>query len=159
MFKLIGGAIVMIAATLLGMAKYNELCERRKALADIHAGGVKILNALRCMCLPLYECFKEGGGFFSEAAQIMETGLLPGEAVREAAGKWHMLTKEDREIISRFSGGLSAQDCKGQISNTQLFLKELEGAIKDAQHQLETRGKLFVKGSILSAAAVVLLLL
>ena len=85
--------------------------------------------------------------------------MLPEEAIKDTAHGVKVLKKEDLNIIERFASGLSAQDLKGQIANMELFTKLLETEIKNATDELNNRGKLYVKGSMLTAAAVVLLLI
>lgn len=159
MLKLVGAATVLLAAGLLGMKKYNDLNERRRNLCIVRDGAQKIENTLRCMCAPLYECFLSGGSFFEKAAVAMTDGLMPSEAVREARRSIGVFTKEDKEIIERFADGLCAQDASGQMANLSLFIKELDINIEHAQNDLNTKGTLFVKGSILAAAALVLIII
>lgn len=158
MFKIIGSMVVLLSATLLGMKKYNDFFERRKILESIRDGSMQVENSLRCMCLPLHESFIGGGEFFKSAAKKISAGMLPEEAVRETAHNIHTLNSEDLQLIERFALGLCAQDCKGQLANIRLFINELDGKIAHATNELNTRGKLYVKGSILTAAAIVLLL-
>lgn len=159
MFKIIGSIVVLLSATLWGMQRYSELYERKRILCIIRDGSEKIRRNLCCMCMELYECFLQGGEFFEKAAGEMHAGALPGKAVNNAADSFRALNSEDRNIIMRFAAGLSADDCKGQIANIELFLKELEHNIDNASSELAQKGSLSVKGSILSALAVVLLLL
>lgn len=159
MFKFIGAIIVIGAAGLIGMSRYSQLYERKRTLSLISDGAEKIHNNLKCMCMPLYECFLSGGEFFSKAAKKIADGASPGEAVREVAYTMSYLTQEDISIIERFSEGLSAHNCDGQMRNTELFIKELSRNIEKSAEDLETKGKLTVKGSILAAAAVVLVLI
>ena len=111
------------------------------------------------MCMPLYECFLSGGEFFEKAALCIKSGELPSEAVRNTALVTQCLKKGDKDIILRFADGLCAYDCNGQIANIELLLREIDGSIEDASGELKTKGTLFVKGSILAAAAVVLILI
>lgn len=157
MFKIIGSVIVLLSATLFGMKKYNDFFERKKTLLSLRDGAVQIENTLRCTCAPLHESFMSGGSFFKQAAEKISAGELPEQAVKNAAQKLHILKEEDLRITERFAKGLCAQDCKGQLANISLFIKNLDGQIKNASAELDTRGKLYVKGSILAAAAVVLL--
>lgn len=150
--------MVILSSGLIGITKYNELYERKIALRSICDGAQRIKNSLSCMCAPLYECFLSGGAFFEKAALDMREGNPPGVAVRNGALGEHCLKKEDREKILRFADGLSAPDCTGQLANIELFIKEIEISMEDAAKELKTKGTLFVKGSILAALAVVLVL-
>lgn len=159
MFKITGAIAVMLSATLFGMNQYTDFLTRKKVLQSIRDGSVQVGNTLRCMCSPLHESFMCGGKFFISAAEKIACGTSPQEAVIESAKEFHGLRQEDFNIIERFAMGLCAQDCKGQITNIELFIKSLDIQITHASSELDTRGKLYVKGSILTAAAVVLLLI
>ena len=158
MFKIIGAAVVIMAAGLIGMGKYNELYERKCILAEIKAGAERILSSLKCMCMPLYECFLGGGDFFKKAAELIADGMLPSDAVKNTVLDVRCITKEERETVMRFADGLCAEDCEGQVRNAELFLSEIERYIESADAELNTKGKLFVKGSLLGATALVLIL-
>ena len=159
MFKIIGAAAVIIAAGLIGNGKYSEYCERKRILCILRDGAEKIRSNLKCMCMPLYECFLYAGEFFEKAAGIMAQGELPSSAVKTLARELHQLTKEEKDCVYRFADGLCAKNCEGQIRNTELFISELERLIEKATGELNTKGKLFVKGSLLIAAALVLILI
>ena len=158
MFKLIGAVIVLLSSTLFGMSKYSRIFERQRCLYEIRDGSMRMENIIRCMNSPLHEAFLSGGSFFEDSAEKIKGGILPSEAVWETAQKMP-LTKHDLSIIRRFSEGLCAEDSKGQIENMKLFIKELDGAIASSVRELETRGKLYVKGSILVGAAFVLMII
>lgn len=149
----------MLAATMMGMKKYQDFFERKRILQSISDGSIKIKETLRCVCLPLHESFLCGGEFFSLASEKINEGMLPESAVNESAKRYPCLREEDRRIIARFARGLDAQDCKGQISNLEVFIKDMESALLHASAELKTKGTLYVKGSILTAAAIVLLLI
>ena len=144
---------------MMGMRKYGNFYERKRLLQSIYDGSIKIKENIRCICAPLHESFLCGGEFFCTASRKIGEGFLPEEAVCESAREFPSLTAEDRRIISRYAKGLNAEDCKGQLSNLELFTKDMEKALASATTELNTRGKLYVKGSILTAAAVVLLLI
>ncbi len=159
MFKIIGATVVLLSATLFGMKKYNEIFERKRTLQEIYDGCTQVKNSLRCMCLPLHESFLCGGSFFESAAEKIANGVLPCDAVKDTAFSLHVLSGEDLRIATRFAEGLVAQDCAGQLANIERFAEALKEEIKNASLELNSRGKLYVKGSILTAAAAVLLLI
>lgn len=159
MFKIIGAVIVIGAAGLIGMSKYSRLYERKRNLSLILNGAERIHNNLKCMCMPLYECFLDGGEFFRKAAEKMSEGVTPTDAVMEVAQNMTSLTKEDISALERFSKGMSVHNCEGQMRNTELFINELSRNIKKSAEDLETKGKLAVKGYFLAATAVVLVLI
>ena len=140
------------------MKRYNGFFERKRLLENILDGSEKIRETIRCTCSPLHESFMWGGEFFSLASEKIKNGNLPESAVNETADGFGFLTNEDRRIIGRFAKGLNAEDCKGQLSNLDIFIKDIKEAVSNASKELDTKGRLYVKGSILTAAAVVLLL-
>ena len=159
MFKIIGAMTVIITAGFFGIKKYGEFYERKRILLIMRDGAEKIRSNLKCMCMPLYECFLCGGEFFENAAKRISEGELPSAAVKASCERLCQLTKEDRDCVIRFADGLFANDCEGQVRNAELFITEIERRIENASFELETKGKLFVKGSFLTAAAVVLILI
>ena len=159
MLKLMGAAAVILAAGILGIKKYNELCERKRILQAIRDGAQIMHSNIECMCMPLDECFLGGGEFFLRGAELMREGNLPCDAVKKAAEGIVFLSEEDRACICRFAEGLCAQNSHGQIRNLKLFESELERCIASASKDIETKGKLFVKGSFLGGTAVALFLL
>lgn len=150
---------MIIAAGFIGIKKYGELYERKRILLIMRDGAEKIRNNLKCMCMPLYECFMHGGEFFEKAAKRISEGEHPSSAVRNSCERIGQLTEEDRMCVLRFADGLSANDCEGQVRNAELFITEMEIQAEKASYELETKGKLFVKGSLLVAAAIVLILI
>lgn len=159
MFRIIGSAVVILSATLFGMRQYNTYFERKKTLQDMLDGCRLIESKLMCLHAPLHESFMGSGDFFENARTQILSGLLPEEAVRNTAYELHFLKKEDIGIIERFASGLCASSCDGQLSNLGVFKAELERVLEEATGELNLKGKLCVKGSILAAAAIVLLLI
>ena len=159
MLKIIGSAVVLLAATLFGMRKYSSYFERRKALEDILDGCRQTESKLMCLHAPLHESFMGSGTFFENARKEILEGFLPEEAVKNVAYQLHFLKKEDLRIIERFASGLCASSCEGQLSNLAVFKAELERVLEEATGELNLKGKLCIKGSILAAAAIVLLLI
>ena len=128
-------------------------------ICSIYDGLAQVENTIRCTCAPLHESFKAGGEFFYTAAEKISEGYSPEAAVIESASAISSLNKEDMNLILRFAKGLNADDCKGQIDNLMLFKSGLDKQLTHAVNELQSKGKLYIKGSILTAMAVVLILL
>ena len=159
MLKFVGGLTVIISFALLGTRKYNLLLKRCKMLENTRSQTLLLLGKLRCLCMPLYECFKASGGIFKEAAEYIEKGLAPKDALKKAVSDCTALTEKDRDIFISFANGFDADSCEGQIANTELFYENITLRIEDARDELKTKGKLSIEGSILMGTALVLLLL
>ena len=144
---------------MLGIGKYNSLFERKRLLQNIYDGSIKIKETIRVIHSPLHESFLMGGDFFKSASEKIGKGLLPEDAVNESMAEFPSLKEDDKRIISRFARGLNAQDFAGQISNLELFSEDIKRNISHATQELDTKGRLYVKGSILCAMAIVLLLI
>ncbi|MBQ3022627.1 MAG: stage III sporulation protein AB [Clostridia bacterium] len=159
MLKIIGSAVVILSATLFGIKKYNTLFERKKALSEILDGARSINSKLSALHAPLHEIFMDSGTFFESASKRILAGQLPEEAVKSTAFQVTSLKKDDIRIIESFASGLCASSCEGQLSNLAVFTGEIEKKLMEASTDLDIKGKLCVKGSILTAAAIVLLLI
>lgn len=159
MLKIIGSAVVVLSATLFGMRKYNAFFERKKELAQILEGARKINSKLLALHAPLHEIFMDTTPFFEESAKGIVAGYLPEEAVKNTAFKTEALRGEDIIVIERFATGLCASSCEEQLSNLAVFMTEIGENLAQATTELDLKGKLCVKGSILTAAAIVLLLI
>ena len=109
--------------------------------------------------MPLHECFKESGGIFKDAAEYIEKGLAPKEALKKAVSDCAMLTDKDKDVFISFADGFDADSCDGQIANTELFYENITLRIEDARKEHKTKGKLSIEGSILMGTALVLLLI
>lgn len=158
MLKLTGCLMVILSFTLLGLRKYNFMLKRCKMLENTRAITLLLSGKLRCMCMPLYECFKESGGIFKEAAEYIEKGLAPKDALKKAVADCAVLSGKYKDIFISFADGLDADSCEGQIANTELFYENITLGIEDARAELKTKGKLSVEGSVLMGTALVLLL-
>ncbi len=128
-------------------------------LEESRALTLLLLGKLRCMCMPLDRCFKESGGIFKEAAEYIEKGLAPKDALKKAVSDCAVLTVKDKDMFISFADGFDADSCEGQIANTELFYENITLAIEDARSELKTKGKLSVEGSILMGIALVLFLI
>lgn len=159
MLKIVGSAVVILSATLFGMNKYLAFFDRKKNLADILVGARRINSKLAVLHSPLHEAFMDSSAFFETVSSKILSGQLPEDAVNETATGISSLKSEDLKIIERFSSGLCATSCEEQLANLTVFISELEKSLEEASNELGTKGKLCVKGSILSAAAIVLLLI
>ena len=159
MLKIIGAAVVILSATFYGMGKYFSFFERKKALAEILDGARRISSKISVLNAPLHELFQGCGAFFEKASEGILSGTLPEEAVNSVALSEYALKKDDRRIIERFASGLCATSCEEQKSNLSVFIDELEKSLAKASAELDGKGVLCVKGSILAAAATVLLLI
>ena len=159
MFKLLGAVVVLLSAVLFGIGKYNTFFERKRVLSELLDGTRSIEMELRCTCAPLYDCFLGSGDFYKRSASLISQGLLPEEAVKTIAYETPSLKNEDLKVIERFAVGLCAKDCEGQLSNLAIFGEGLKKQLENAEEELDMKGKLCVKGSILTAAAIVLLII
>lgn len=142
-----------------GMKKYSDFSERKRILSDIYDGAIKVSNSLRCACLPLHESFLVGGDFFENAATGIRHGKLPMQAVEESMSQYPVLKNADKLNILRFARGLDAKDCNGQLANLDIFINDTKKALAESESELNTKGRLYIKGSMLIAAAIVLLLI
>ncbi len=159
MLKIIGALTVLSGAVLMGITGYYRLSGRVRALCRVQSSANIIEMRLRCMCMPLDDCFADTDEIFSLASQLIKKGISPAEALLQSAEKHAFLQKEDIEIFKSYALGLNSDDCEGQLAGVKMFSARIENALKNAEKDLNTRGKLTLQGSILLGAAVVIILI
>ena len=159
MFKIAGIFIVMTAASIMGLKKRSTLYMRLKLLRETQSAVCAAEAKLRCMRIPLDECFDSCGSVFTEASLNIRNGMLPSEAIKNAVDSESFFNENDRDVLYEFSNGLSADDCEGQISNFRLLSERLKPLIKNASDEAAKKGRLVLEGSILAAAAIILIIL
>ena len=125
MFRIIGAVTVIITAGFIGIKKYGEFYERKRLLLIMRDGAEKIRGNLKCMCMPLYECFIHGGEFFEKAAKRISEGELPSSAVKISCDRLCQLTKEDRDALHS-----AMRILKSEHFNTTQALEEIEKTIE-----------------------------
>ena len=156
MLKIIGAISVICGALMWGMNKCMLLKKRICVLKQSQTAAWNADARIRCLHLPLDECFEGDNGILGDASQLIKEGYLPTDAVIKAAENNRYITERDREIFRGFASGLSAADCEGQLANIKLFCQRTAAAISDAEDDFNTRGKLIFQGSLLCGAAVVI---
>lgn len=159
MLKPAGAFFLLTASLLLGLRKRYSLYKRLNLLRECESAALTVEARLRCLRLPLDECFSGCGGIFSDAAVIIQQGSPPLEAVKKAASRTEFLKDCDRTIFYEYAEGLSSDDCEGQLSNIKMLSLRLGALIEDASAEVAKYGKLAVEGSILAGAAIVLLMI
>lgn len=151
--------MLFIAAVFAGAKKYYALRARCETLYSVRRSVKQTAENLKCMCLPLYECFERCDGIFNAAFKYMNEGLAPEDAVKKAADKSLFLKNDDKKLLFDFASGLNADNCESQIANAALLEKNIDMQIESAQHDFNTRGKLCLQGGVLLGAAAVLILI
>ena len=159
MLKITGAISVICAALLWGMHKCLLLKKRIYFLKNAQTAAWNADTRIRCLHLPLDECFSSDDGIFGYASQLIKEGEFPSEAVMKSVLNNGYIKESDREIFRGFASGLSAADCEGQLSNIKLFCLRIAEAISEAEEDFHTRGKLIFQGSLLLGAAVVIILI
>lgn len=159
MIKITGALLLLAAFLIIGLKKRCALIGRLKLLRESEAAAMTAYSRLKCMCMPLDECFSESGGLFSEAARRMSDGEMPREAMHGAAKANRFLKSCDRAAFSDFADGLTLGDCAGQLSNLEMLRERLRPLAAEAADDAARLGKLCVEGFFLAGAAFALILI
>ena len=158
MYKLLGAIFILLSSVLIGLSIRKTYAGRVKLLSEILYACDTMECKLRCMCLPLYECFSQSGGIFLRASELMKNNDAPTDALKTAVKENEILDSADKEVLFSFADGLHAEDCEGQIENLSMLRQMMARRCADAEKKLDTKGNLAVKGSVLAACAAVILL-
>ncbi len=159
MLKLFGALFIFIAIILVGTNEYTATCERKHTLKSILSSLRLMEGVLRYQCPPLEDCFRKSGGIFLNASKFIEKGLSPCDALKKTISEERFLLNEDKSALYRFANGLYIEDCDGQIANLKALSKEMALLCEDATESVKTKGKLYLRGSVLIGAAFFILLI
>ncbi len=159
MIKITGTLLMLTAFLIIGLKKRYALIGRLSILRASEAAAMTAYSRLKCMCMPLDECFSGSGGLFSDAADRMTDGEMPREAMHNAAIANRFLKSCDKAVFSDFADGLTLSDCAGQLSNLEMLRERLRPLTAEAADDAARLGKLCVEGFFLAGAAFALILI
>lgn len=131
--------LIVIASTYLGIAKSNTLILRKNTLQDF----VLILKNLICRLSYTSDCltdvfndvftdfdFNEQAPFLSQWEQLLISYS-------------HKLKKSDISLLLQFGTTLGCSDLSTQIKHINMYIELLNKQIDDAQHQIDTKSRLY----------------
>lgn len=159
MIKLIGAVMLLASFLLIGIGKRCALTGRLDTLRECEAAAMSAYSRLKCMCMPLDDCFSGSGGLFSDAADRMRRGEMPPAAMRRAAEESRFLKDKDKAVFRDFADGLALCDCDGQLANLEMLRERLRPLAAEAADDAARLGKLCIEGFFLAGAACALILL
>jgi stage III sporulation protein AB len=169
---ILGGALVMGAATYLGWNLAGRLSRRPAELRALQTGLAVLQSEIEWGATPLPAALRSAAAaaegrireLLAEGSARLEGegALLPPEALRSAIasrGPWTSLTATDLAILGALAPILGATGRHDQSRHLALARERLVGAEAGARAELERYERLARWGPVLVGAAIVLILI
>ena len=169
--KLIGSAMVLISASILGIAYSREFSKRPQQLRALQGllqlleNDISFLSSILSDAFErLYRCSSsEVSVFFMDAAKNLRSlsGMNASEAweisVRNNMSKTS-LSREDEQILISFGKMLGNSDLEGQLKNIRLAVSQLKLQEQKAEEQKRKNEAMYRSLGFLGGLAIVILL-
>lgn len=169
--KLIGGIVVIIAFTFLGLFKSKELENRVEHLKDLICLFQLLETQICFMSNVLSEAFSNSAKVFADkpVSKVFESfsenlrdGFTANVAWKESISKWVnclYLNSSDEKILLSFGDSILTPDIDGQIKNIKFILIQLNKQLEIAQADRDNKKKLYLNLGVLSGLAIVIVLI
>jgi len=171
LFKLVGGAMVLISCSMIGFLMAGYYRTRPQVLRNIQTAISMLETEINYGHSPLPEalenvakkCEKQVSELFANTMKYISerSGLTAGEAWEKALIDFSAdsnLTSVDMEILSAFGKYLGASDIQDQIKNIRLTLTHLRQQEACALEERQKNEKMWKYLGVLSGIMVFLLL-
>lgn len=104
----------------------------------------------------------EISGFLSQVQKNLKLEKSFAKAWQEAvesSADTYGLRKSEKDLVSKFGGGLGATDVRGQISLCEMYQKLIGTAIEVAKEEKEKRSKLYLMLGVSAGISIAIILL
>lgn len=168
--KLLGAALVVGSAALIGNTMARNYSERPRQLAEIASAFAVLETEISYVRTPLAEALVRACGtrrgvgtrVFRLAADLIRSSeLLPGEAWRTAVHRvypWSALAPEDRDALLAFGETLGACGAEDQLRHLALARERLRANEVRARDEAERMARMWRYLGVTVGAMVALLL-
>lgn len=169
--KLIGGILVVVASSLIGLMKARDYEKRTEDLRDI-INALQMLESEICyksniLKYALLNCAEAKSGsntsiLFKKTSELLKNRNMTSveawtEALKTNAGKTS-LKEEDVQILLRLGSSLGTSDYEGQVKNIGFIIKQIEGQVVKADAECIKYQAMYRKLGLLSGITVVIML-
>ncbi|MDI7246013.1 MAG: stage III sporulation protein AB [Bacillota bacterium] len=170
MLRLLGAALVVGSATLIGNTVARNYSERPRQLAEIASALAVLETEISYARTPLALALARACGrrrglgtqVFRIAADLVGSGeLLPGEAWQVAVRRmyaWSALASEDREVLLAFGETLGTCGAEDQLRHLALARERLRTNEAGARDEAERMARMWRYLGVTVGAMVALLL-
>ncbi len=166
MYKIIGGALIMICSYLLGNYLKFKIKKRIRAFDEISFALRQLRSEIELKMIPIPKAMKQIGEelgcmFFSECSKrIMTTGLSGAfkTSLMDVRGSY-CFTSDDIAVISSFSSGLGRSNLDGELRQIDYCIEKLDIHSKNVRKEYEQKQTMYVSVSMLVGALIVLVLM
>ena len=170
--KLIGGLMIFIGCTAIGLRLSSRLSARQKALIALMEAMLQMKSSVCGLGMPLAAAFQElsrQSGFILWANVFGTCGRLMSLEFLDGGQAWRRALHENRDELPFGTGDLNhleslgelfgKSDREGQAAVFAMVGEKLSVMEKQAREVHETTGKLYRNLGALGGAAMVLLLI
>lgn len=171
LFKIIGGALVILASSFLGYFFSRDCASRPNQLRDLQGLLQMFENEISFLSNLLVDAFRkiyrssrsDVALFFKDTINnlTLDSGLGASNAWTKAIKeniKKTALNKEDEEILISFGELLGNSDLEGQIKNIKLTLNQLKLQEQKAEENKKKNEAMYRTLGVLGGLAVVIVL-
>lgn len=148
MWQLMMIIIILVCGILLGCSFSQGVVNRRKTLEGIIEALEKMKTYIEFSSMEIFEIIKRSFGNlrgFSDFARIPEdvTFVLWWSKCVSTLGGETGLSKEDKDLLIRFSNGIGVSDVSGQISHIDLYISMFCEKVRLARDEEEKKSRLY----------------
>ena len=165
MYKLVGALVILCACTAYGAGQCVSVKKRKmkliefKKIIEMLRTEIALRNAPLPKAMHLVGCAFGNEVFLNCAELIPEIGAGAAFAacVKNSSRKWGF-TDDDVLAVTGMSDGLGKCTLEEQLRKIDYTLGAVEKQILQAEHDVETKCRLYMGSSVLAGAFAVLLL-
>lgn len=171
MIRIIGGIIIILASTLLGMIFSLETSQKLNTLYEIQKILIMLKGEITYNKAPAADAFlnlsehvKEPfGSFFQKTGQELNQGF--GKTIEtvwyeccDSELKGLAITQEDKQAFRELGACMGYLDAEMQISSITLYSEKLDMRIRESTQGMKEKQKIFKIMGIMGGIFIVLLI-
>ena len=159
--------LILIASSSIGIIYSQKYQKRVDELKDFKTALNMLKTKIRFTYAPLKEVFidiskslqSKTANIFSNVCTYMENNDVTqswNKAINETETS---ITKEDKEILSKFGKLLGKTDLEGQLNEIELSLNFLETQIEKAEVEKNKNAKLYKSLGVIAGIGIIIILI
>ena len=166
MFKIFGSAFIIACCTYLGVNKIKEMNKRIDGLYEFRAMLIQLRVEIEMKNTPLPYAIKNIGERFNNKCfkscgeMILKIGGQAAfeKSLRESANQYSF-SENEISAIGVLGQGLGRCDLINQLRQIDYCISRIDIALEEAKSELSKKNSIYVSGSVMFGALIVLILL
>ncbi len=161
--KILGALAIVVSCSMVGFELSSQLTKRVKILELWEEALRKMQSYIEYAKMPLYEIYENLAGDETAVAQFFKTlterrGESTSKSWKKTLAQANYITKKDKEILQNLAGSLGVGDYETQLKDIDFTLKNIRGAIEQAQAISLRDAKLYRSISFFAGVTIAILL-